>query len=59
VAGLGAKRIKGMSWAYSPDLLEREAAAHLPGFALSLREPIAAYQRIAGGNRMILAVEPV
>jgi hypothetical protein len=48
-----------MSWAYSPDLLEREAATHLPGFALSLREPIAAYQRIAGGNRMILAVEPV
>ena len=59
VAGQGAKRIKGMSWAYSPDLLECEAAAHLPGFAVRLWEPIAAYQRIAGGNRMILSLEPV
>lgn len=59
VAGQGAKRIKGMSWAYSPDLIEREAAAHVPGFAVRLQEPIAAYQRIAGGNRMILSLEPV
>jgi len=58
VAGGGAKRIKGMSWAYSPEALEREAAVHLPGFALRLQEPIAAYQRIAGGNRKILCIEP-
>jgi len=58
VAGAGAKRIKGMSWAYSPAVLEREAAALIPGAALRLQEPIAAYQRIAGGNRKILCIEP-
>jgi SAM-dependent methyltransferase len=58
VEGPGAKRIKGMSWAYSDQLLRREAGAQLRGFALRLQEPIAAYQRIAGGNRNILCVEP-
>lgn len=52
------KRIKGMSWAYPPHLLEREAGAQLPGFVLRLQEPTKAYQRIAGGNRKILCIEP-
>lgn len=58
VAGSGATRIKGMSWAYSPELLEREAVAQLPTFALRIQEPTEAYQRIAGGNRKILCIEP-
>ena len=58
VAGIGAKRIKGMSWAYSPEVLEREAEIQLSGFALRLQEPMDAYQRIAGGNRKILCIEP-
>ena len=58
VAGQRAKRIKGMSWAYSAELLEREAGAQLRGFAFRLQEPISAYQQIAGGNRKILCVEP-
>ena len=58
VAGADSKRIKGMSWAYSPELLKREAILQLPDYSLRLQEPIAAYQRIAGGNRQILCVEP-
>ena len=58
VVGQGVKRIKGMSWAYSPELLERETAIQLPGFAVRLEQPIAAYQRVAGGNRRILCIEP-
>jgi SAM-dependent methyltransferase len=57
-SNLRAKRIKGMSWAYSPELLEREAAAQLPRFAIRLQEPTQAYQRIAGGSRKILCIEP-
>lgn len=58
VAGRTVKRIKGMSWAYSPEIIEREAAAQLPDFALRQQEPTASYQRIAGGNRQILCIEP-
>jgi SAM-dependent methyltransferase len=58
VADSGVKRIKGMSWAYPSQLLEREAGAQLPGFVVRLQEPGQAYQRIAGGNRKILCVEP-
>lgn len=58
VAASKEKRIKGMSWAYPERVVEREAAAQVPGFALRFQQPIEAYQRIAGADRSILCIEP-
>lgn len=52
------KQIKGMSWAYPAERIAREAGAELGGFALRFEQPIGAYERIAGGNRKILCIEP-
>lgn len=52
------RRIKAVSWAYPPTLLEEQARAAAPDFHVRTVGAQAAYDRIAGGGRMILCIEP-
>lgn len=57
VADRRVRRIKAVSWAYPPALLEDHARAAVPGAAVRTIDGDPAYQEITGGGRKILCIE--
>jgi hypothetical protein len=57
VSASRVRRIKTVSWAYPPELLEGEARAAVPGAAVRTLAVEDAYGQIAGVNRKILCIE--
>lgn len=57
VANSRVRRVKAVSWAYPPALLEEQARAVAPGAGVRTIEAEAAYEEITGGNRKILCIE--
>lgn len=51
------RRVKAVSWAYPPALLEEQARAAVPGAGVRTIDGEETYQQITGGRRKILCIE--
>jgi hypothetical protein len=58
VASDRIRRLKAMSWSYPAEFIERHAASAASGSRVRTVDADDAYQKIAGGNRKILCIEP-
>jgi len=57
VSARRVQRIKAVSWAYPPALLEEQARAAVPGAGVRTIDGEQSYQQITGGGRKVLCVE--
>ena len=58
VSASRVRRIKAASWAYPPELLELLARTGVRGATVRTIPGEEAYERITGGNRNVLCIEP-
>ena len=57
VADRRVRRVKAVSWAYPPALLEEQARAAAPGAGVRIIDGASDYEEMTGGNRKILCIE--